>query len=128
MLRKTTEFSFILKPSPHGIGVFAVHDIARGTPLRLFPGRKGGGYKVRTKKEVPETFRKYFIDRGETLSGPNDLGCMEIGWHLNHSADPNARHRDYEYYALRDINAGEEITIHYNSLEEPEEAKEDYYR
>jgi SET domain-containing protein len=29
---------------------------------------------------------------------------------------------------LRDIKAGEEITIDYNTLEESEEAKENYYK
>jgi SET domain-containing protein len=47
---------------------------------------------------------------------------------LNHSETPNAVHRDYEYYALVNIRAGEEITIDYNSLGEPEDAKEDYYK
>ena len=59
---------------------------------------------------------------------PKDFGCMEIGWYLNHSKTPNAYHRNYEYYALRDIKTGEEITVDYNTLEEPEEAKENYYK
>ena len=33
---KTDEFSFVLKSSEHGIGVFTVHDIKKGTHLRLF--------------------------------------------------------------------------------------------
>jgi SET domain-containing protein len=53
---------------------------------------------------------------------------MEVGWFLNHSDKPNAYHENYEYYALRDIKEGEEITIDYNSLEESEESKEYYYR
>lgn len=36
MENKTTEFSFILKPTKHGIGVFATHDIKAETYLRLF--------------------------------------------------------------------------------------------
>ncbi len=53
---------------------------------------------------------------------------MEIGWYVNHSNTPNAHHLNYKYYALRDIKAGEEIVIDYNTLEEAEEAKEDYYK
>ncbi len=53
---------------------------------------------------------------------------MPIGWYLNHAKVPNAsRDKSYRWYASRDIKAGEEITIDYNSLEEPEEAKEGYY-
>jgi len=128
--KTTGEFSFVLQPSAHGVGVFAAHDIAEGTYLRLFANEKGNepGYSVRNKRQVPEMFRKYCINRGNTLSGPRDFGRMEIGWHLNHSETPNAVHRDYEYYALVNIRAGEEITIDYNSLGEPEDAKEDYYK
>ena len=58
---------------------------------------------------------------------PRDFACMELGWYLNHSKNPNAYHNDYEFYALTDIKVGQEILIDYNSLEEPEEGKEDYY-
>ncbi len=54
---------------------------------------------------------------------------------MNHSEDANAIRgennnpdRKYQWYAARDIKAGEEILINYNSLEEPEESKKDYYR
>jgi hypothetical protein len=130
MQNNTTEFSFELKPSGYGIGVFAVHDIVKGSYLRLFAFDHchDNGFIIRKKEDVPETFRKYCIDRGETLSGPKDFGCMDVGWHVNHSNNPNSFHSGYEYYALRNIEAGEEITIDYNSLDEPEEAKEDYYK
>lgn len=130
MLSETTEFSFVLQPSAYGVGVFAAHDIAGGTSLRLFAGNKGDetGYSVRNKDEIPKIFRKYCIDRGNMMSGPSDFGRMEIGWHLNHSDNPNAGHHGYDYFALRNIRAGEEITIDYNSLDEPEEGKEGYYK
>ena len=36
MKNSTNEFSFVLKPSSHGIGVFAVHDIKEDTSMRVF--------------------------------------------------------------------------------------------
>lgn len=39
-LDKTDEFSFILKPSEYGIGVFATHNIKKDTYLRLFGKEK----------------------------------------------------------------------------------------
>lgn len=45
---------------------------------------------------------------------------MDIGWHLNHSKNPNAGHKNYDYYALKDIQKGEEIVIDYETLEETE--------
>jgi uncharacterized protein len=130
MQGKTTEFSFILKPTEHGVGVFAVHDIKAGIYLRLFGNEADEGVDVsiiRKKETVPEIFRQFCVDRNNELRSPKDFGCMEIGWHLNHSKLPNAHHEDYQYFASRDILAGEEITIDYNSLEEPAENKEKYY-
>ena len=130
-MHTTNEFSFILKPSEHGIGVFAVHEIKTGAFLRLFGEEKDHRFpfkdQLRDKKEVPEAFQIYCMDRGDSLACPPDFGCMPIGWYLNHSRTPNAVHRDFEYYALRDIEAGEEILIDYNTLEESDSAKESYY-
>lgn len=130
MQDKTTEFSFILKPSNHGVGVFVVHDIKAETYLRVF-GDEDNPIDVaiiRKKEDVPEFFRQYCDDRGDTLICPKDFGCMEIGWFINHSKTPNAcKREDKEFYALRDIFAGEELLIDYNTLGEPEEVKEDYY-
>lgn len=131
MSGKTTEFSFFLKAAEHGVGVFAAHDIKAGTYLRLFGDEENETNDVsviRKKEDVPEFFQQWTVDRGVILRCPKDFGCMEIGWHLNHSKTPNAYHKNYNYFAIRDIKEGEEITIDYNSLEEPEEAKEDYYK
>ena len=126
---KTNEFSFILKPSRHGVGVFATHDIKKGTYLRLFGDEENTGDVsiVRQKADVPEFFRTYCVDRGNEMRCPADFGCMEMGWYLNHSKTPNAFHKDYEFYAARDISAGEEITVDYNTFEESGDGKEEYY-
>lgn len=131
MENKTSEFSFILKPSEHGVGVFAVTDIKKDSHLRLFGDAETIDLRslVRKKDEVPEIFRTYCMDRGEELICPTDFGHMQVGWYLNHSDSPNTySDSDYKWYALRDIKAGEEITIDYNSLGEPEEGKESFYK
>ncbi len=130
MQNQTTEFSFVLKPVKYGVGIYATHDIKEGSYLRLFgdENKDRRASVIRDKKDVPKDFVPYCIDRGEKIACPKDFGCMEIGWYLNHSKSPNAFHRNYSYYALRDIKTGEEIVIDYNSLEEPEESKEDYYK
>ena len=127
-MNTTNEFSFVLKPSKHGVGVFSTHDIKAGAFLRLFGGDKHPEERrMLNKKDVPELFRNYCVNRGSQLSCPDDFGCMPIGWYLNHSRTPNAEHRNWEYYAIRDISSAEEILIDYNSLEEPEEARAEYY-
>lgn len=126
----TNEFSFILKPSKHGVGAFAVHGIKKGTYLRLFGDEKKLEHRARKRKnkDVPEIFQQYCMNREGFSICPKDFGAMSVGWYLNHSKTPNAVHSDYRWYAMRDIEAGEEIVIDYNSLEEPEQAKEGYYK
>jgi SET domain-containing protein len=126
----TNEFSFILKPSKFGIGVFAMHDIKNGDYLRLFGDEKKFEHRIRIldKKNVPEFFQSYCMDRNDKIICPLDFGSMPVGWYLNHSKNPNAAHKNYHFYAIRDIKEGEEILADYNSLEEPEKAKDDYYK
>lgn len=126
----TNEFSFVLRASTHGIGVFATHDIPEGSFLRLF-GDQGSPKIVSIATEshdVPPPFEMYCIYREEGLIRPVDFGCMEVGWYLNHSDQPNAHHKAYDFFALREIKSGEEILIDYHSLEEPEEFKEPFFR
>jgi SET domain-containing protein len=126
----TNEFSFRLKPSEHGIGVFAMHDISKGTHLRLFGDGEHLEDRSRAlqKKSVPEEFQDFCMYKESNLVCPGDFGVMPIGWYLNHSFSNNAYHKDYQWYASRDIKAGEEILIDYNSLGEPEEQKDEYYK
>jgi len=43
--------------------------------------------------------------------------------YINHSDDPNLMDQDYNCYALRDIEAGEEITANYYASEPKAEQK-----
>jgi len=116
----TNEFSFRLKPSAiEGVGVFAVHNIVKGTKLMLKPD----GYKSRKlkKKDIPQEFSGYCVkdEDGVHERCPNAFNHMWLCWFLNHSDKPNAEGDDndnFMYYALRDIKAGEEITIDYKTL------------
>lgn len=129
-MNRTSEFSFILKPSTFGVGVFAVHDIDKGTHLRLFGDKERMDLRSisRPKNEIPLIFQEYCLDRGDSMICPEDFGQMHLGWYLNHSSKPNAERDDnYKWYATKDIKAGEEITVDYNFLEEPPEFRADYY-
>ena len=121
----TTEFSFILKPSKHGVGVFTTHPIKKGVHLRLFQDKP----RVLKRKDVPEIFLHYCVAKNkDEIYAAKDFAQMEVGWYLNHSRDANAFcETDLNCFATRDIAAGEEILINYNELDEPEEYKEDYY-
>ncbi len=129
--KTTNEFSFILKPTKRGVGVFAVYNISGGAFLRLFgketPTSKRHSRMV-PKKDIPKSFQEYCVDRGKNMLCPEDFGAMPLGWYLNHSLTPNVVHQNYNFYATKNITAGEEITIDYNTLEEPEESKPSYYK
>lgn len=131
LMDSTNEFSFILKPSAHGMGVFVTHDVKKRTHLRLFGNEKefNEGTRLMDINEVPELFQGLCINNsGTQLICPEDFGTMPIGWYLNHSKESNATRYALGWYASRDIVAGEEILVDYNSLDEPQEAREDYYR
>lgn len=131
-MNKTNEFSFILKPSNidgAGLGVFTTHDIEKDTELRVLGENPEADYSLRNRDEVPEQFRTFCVCEGEKLLCPKDFGHMTIGWYMNHSSKNfNAFQKDQKFYTARDIKAGEEILIDYNSFNEPEKYKEEYYK
>lgn len=130
IMQKTTEFSFMLKPRPSGdLGVFAAHDIAKGTEIFHKP------FVVRMLKaaDIPDEFRSYCLACNEEESAcPQEFDRMEIGWYMNVSSTHAniAKKIDREYastvelleantfYAMRDIEAGEEILINVEPVKE----------
>lgn len=142
-----SEFSFVLKPSKYGgVGVFATHDIPLGTVI--FNQDIKQNLRVLKIKDVPEDSIKHciYINAEECLC-PERFDRMEIGWYLNHSAEPNIAKKSstkftlindaqdfydkrdkHPFYAVKDIKAGDEILIDYNELNEPEHLKEDYFK
>jgi SET domain-containing protein len=131
VLQRTDEFSFMLRVSTlsgAGIGVFALHGIAQGVWLEVFPR----GYQSRKFKasELPETLRSYCTAKpNDVYAAPRAFNRMSIGWYLNHSETPNVVWDDdlNGYVTARDIAEGEELFIDYNLFEEPPEKKAAYY-
>jgi SET domain-containing protein len=117
---RTDDCSFVLRPDSHGgVGVFAAHAIRAGTLLRLYDEPPGTSITRKVRREaVPGEFVKYCLDAEPGwLIRPVDFGRMDVVWFLNHASVPNAGHRgDHVYFALRDIAAGEEILIDYETL------------
>jgi hypothetical protein len=130
-MREMDEFSLMLGSSGitgAGIGVFAMRDIAAGSRLDLFP--PGYMSRRRHESEIPRHFLKYCeAEENERWRTPDDFNRMEIGWYMNHSFEPNAYRREAdEFYALRDIVAGEEILVDYNEFNEPDDKKDAFFR
>lgn len=129
-MRETTEFSFILKPTNHGIGVFATHSIIEGTPLRLL-GPTNNDFVERRLEDVPSTFRKYCLKYdSEKMVCPRDFGQMSLEWFLNHAPQSIAAIRTFDgvnHVAAKDLSAGDELTIDYNCFGEDASLKDSFY-
>ena len=115
---------FRLKPSTipgAGVGVFATTDIPKGTVLKeLFAE---DDVRRLTWAEfadlgVPDEIKENFVTRYETeCFVPRVFNRLSVGWYLNDSPEPNLAHdANYDYFALRDIAAGEELLIRYDDL------------
>ena len=112
-----------LKPSKiHGVGVFAIRNIKKGTDL--FPY----GYREKIlwidkkqisglRGEVRELYDYLAISMGDKLGLPVNFSQIIIPWYMNHSFKPNAFvDQDYRAIAARNIKKGEEITLNYTTF------------
>jgi SET domain-containing protein len=119
-----------LQRSPlHGLGVFAIIDIPKGT--YVFEGDKSEMCWF-TEKEIalsslPQATQELYNDfcviktagKHKMYGCPDNFNNMPISWYLNNSKTPNmACDKDYNFYALRDIIVGEELTADYSTYSE----------
>lgn len=113
---------FILKPSSiAGVGVFSLQDIKAGESVDdLFD--QGEDVRLMNPETVPLALRDHGVKQPDgTYSYAENLNRMSVGWYMNHSEDANVRSvndGDTLFVAVKDIRAGEEITIDYRTLEE----------
>ncbi len=113
--------AFQLKPSKiQGVGVFALEKFTKGTKLELFEKNDYRFIKkedIKKKKLNLKLVKNYSIPDIKGYHAPKSFSRMSVGWFLNHSDKPNATFDDkYEYFALKNIRANEEITINYDNL------------
>lgn len=113
-----------LSPSSiHGVGVFAVLPIPKGTVL--FERADAAGLDVFVDDQeiqfLPPAIKKLYTDfcvlgEGHKWACPKTLDDISVGWYVNNNeVNPNISIIDWEYKALRDIAVGEEITVSYDS-------------
>ena len=107
----------------HGLGVFAVEAIAKGTQIWRFTP----GFDLDIDPDVianqPSPFREYLLHYGYVDSRlQRYILCCDDARFLNHSNAPNV-FSDYELdrygvdIAARGIAAGEELTVDYEAIE-----------
>ena len=100
----------------HGRGVFAAAPIAAGQIIEICP------VLVFSQAELPHIRQTmlddYYFDWGD--NGAYYAVCLGYGSLYNHEYEPNAEYgmdfaaQTIDFYAVRDIQPGEEITVNYN--------------
>jgi SET domain-containing protein len=105
----------------HGVGVFALRDIPKGTkPLKSMVTHKEKKFSRTEIKDVPGSVRKHLADfclveGGRVFVPQIGMNAVNISTYLNHSKTPNLFFNKEEVLeALRDVQRGEEMTIDYD--------------
>jgi SET domain-containing protein len=113
----------------HGVGVIAICNIRKGA--RIF-GADNDVPLVEVPEEqvkrLPAEIQKLYDDfcpvkvkrSGRIYVCPKSFNSMTVSWYLNHSAkDPNVRcDKNYDFFAIRAIRPGEELTVDYRTYGE----------
>lgn len=113
----------------HGRGVYATRLIPKGARIIEYTGKRMAWANVPNEDEDPHTFI-FSLDNGQVINP--EIDGNEARW-INHCCDPNCeavgeKNRIF-IYALREIQAGEELSYDYAlDLDEPitEELKAEY--
>jgi uncharacterized protein len=118
-----------LAPSAiHGFGVFAAEPIARGAPVWRFAKGLDMEFEAAIVDTLPAHVQTFFSHYGYLDRNVNRIIlCFDDARFVNHSDKPNVA-TDYTQdaygvdVALRDIAAGEELTMDYANFEEADQA------
>jgi len=114
-----------LAPSTiHGVGVFAIQDIPKGT--NVFQGDIGEMRWINKSqlKNLDDAHQKLYDDfcvsKGQKLGCPQNFNSLTIGWYLNESKnDPNVQcNNNYDFITIRNIKRGEELFTDYSEFSE----------
>ena len=113
-----------LMPSPiHGVGVFAILPIRKGTNVFAHDNSKIVWVEERGLERLSKAARKLYEDFGAFKDGqyecPPSFNQLTPAWYVNSSSNPNLYcDENYDFIAARDIKAGEELTIDYSTYSE----------
>ena len=120
----------MIKPSPlHGIGVFAIRDIPKGTK-NIFS--KGVGDWIKVSKEEVDALPQHskdlienhcLFDEDHYFIPDYGFKLVDLVIYLNHSETPNviSLNEGEEFEAIRDIANGEELLVDYGTIVESDE-------
>ena len=131
LLKELANSTYVMiKPSPlHGIGVFAIRDIPKGTQ-NIFS--KGVGDWIKVSKEEVEALPQHskdlienhcLFDEDHYFIPDYGFKLVDLVIYLNHSETPNviSLNEGEEFEAIRDIASGEELLVDYGTIVECDE-------
>jgi len=109
----------------HGVGVFAIRKIRKG--VRLFDGDDDGMVWLdiadtkSPSQRIEKLYTDFAVNKGGRYGCPPSFNRLTPAWYLNDSrTNPNVRcDENYEFFALRGIKAGEELTVDYSRFNDP---------
>lgn len=111
----------------HGVGVFAIRPIKKGTHIFYGDEPKIVWISKQKLRGVPRTIKKLYEDfaiikdDGALYGCPENFNLLTVSWYINESDNPNIGcdiAKNYSFYALRDIESDEELTVNYSSYSE----------
>lgn len=115
-----------LRPSNiHGVGVFAIRKIRKG--MNIFSGDDAEMVWIKRSRlrGLPREIRRLYEDFAVIRNNGTEYGCpknfnlLTVGWYLNESDNPNVGcDKSFDFFALRDIAVGEELTVDYGTYSE----------
>jgi SET domain-containing protein len=105
----------------HGVGVFALRDIPKGTkPLKSMVTNKEKKFSRTELKDLPGSVRKHLADfclveSGRVFVPQIGMNAVNLSVYLNHSKTPNLFfNKDEVLETLHDVQRGDEMTIDYD--------------
>jgi hypothetical protein len=113
----------------HGIGVFAILPIARGTMIFANDSmpvawvERAALDRAGLSAAQARLYRDFGIRKGSTIGCPLNFNYLTPSWYLNEPPEGAAANvatdADLNFFACRDIEEGEELTIVYSKFSEP---------
>jgi SET domain-containing protein len=104
----------------HGVGVFAIAPIPKGT--YIFPDDDEEIMWIQRcdlgqlSPEHRELYDNFCIIKGDLYGCPRSFNKLTPAWYFNESSAPNvASDEVYRFFATRDIEKGEELTVDYDT-------------
>jgi len=114
-----------IKPSPiHGVGIFAILDIPKGTDVFRGEIRRFVEIPAKEVEGADPELKKIYDDfcgrNGKNYSCPDSFNNLTPSWYLNHSKTEANSVCDEKgrIITLRDIKKGEELILDYSKYEE----------